>query len=91
MGLICFYWLNAEHWREYLLDRGWSNRNATLFEHYWRLNIEQVLPSPIPPDVLFKFVALSLRSGRRGLVPLTYHALSSASMRARTDTRCLAF
>ena len=91
MGLICFYWLNAEHWREYLLDRGWSNRNATLFEHYWRLNIEQVLPFPTPADVLFNFVTLPLRSGRRGLVPLTYHALSSASMRARTDTRCLAF
>mmetsp|Transcript_51646 Transcript_51646/g.123051 ORF Transcript_51646/g.123051 Transcript_51646/m.123051 type:complete len:1017 (+) Transcript_51646:394-3444(+) len=42
MGLICFYWLNAKHWREYLLDKGWSNRNATLFEHYWRLNIEQI-------------------------------------------------
>ncbi|KAJ1488871.1 hypothetical protein T484DRAFT_1781846 [Baffinella frigidus] len=26
----------------YLLDKGWSNRNATLFEHYWRLNIEQI-------------------------------------------------
>jgi hypothetical protein len=37
-----FWWLSAENWREYLLDRGWSERNAALFEHYWRLNIEQV-------------------------------------------------
>eukprot|EP00961_Rhodomonas_salina_P234685 3171750-Rhodomonas_salina.2 len=39
----CLDCLYGQWWREYLLDRGWTNRDAHLFEHYWMLIWEQVL------------------------------------------------
>jgi len=47
----CLDCLYGQWWREYLLDRGWTNRDAHLFEHYWMLIWEQIA-AVIPISIL---------------------------------------